>query len=134
MGEGDIVGRLRFLGPIVSKIYRNVAVAAQNLGSPQPESSGVSDVERAMDEAADLITTLRARLELTGDFADGPDGIECRDDTIKLLDEKITTLRAELAGARKAALEEVERHLSAVQYDPAPYTAMKARLAKLQEG
>ena len=35
---------------------------------------------------------------------------------------------------RADALEEVSRHLSAVQYDPAPYTAMKYRLASLAKG
>lgn len=29
-------------------------------------------------------------------------------------------------------LDEIERHLSAVQYDPAPYTALKHRLATLR--
>lgn len=36
------------------------------------------------------------------------------------------------AETRAAVLAEVERHLAAVQYDPAPYTAMKARLAALK--
>lgn len=31
-----------------------------------------------------------------------------------------------------ATLDEIERHLSAVQYDPAPYTAIKHRLATLR--
>jgi len=30
-------------------------------------------------------------------------------------------------------LDEVSRHLSAVQYDPAPYTAMKYRLAQFRK-
>ncbi len=39
---------------------------------------------------------------------------------------------AELAHAViPVVLEEVQRHLSAVQYDPAPYTALKHRLADL---
>lgn len=40
-----------------------------------------------------------------------------------------------LPAARAAvseALVEVERHLSAVQYDPAPYTALRHRLAQLK--
>lgn len=32
-----------------------------------------------------------------------------------------------------AMLEAVESNLSAVQYDPAPYTAMKARLAQMKK-
>lgn len=60
-----------------------------------------------LDQAAEAIATLerenqayRDRLELTGDFADGPDGIECRDDTIKLLDARIATLEKQIAEAR----------------------------------
>jgi hypothetical protein len=30
-------------------------------------------------------------------------------------------------------LDEIERHLSAVQYDPAPYTSLKRRLAGLRD-
>lgn len=30
-------------------------------------------------------------------------------------------------------LDEVERHLSAVQYDPAPYSALKRRLAGMRQ-
>ena len=33
---------------------------------------------------------------------------------------------------REDVLDKVERHLSAVQYDPAPYTAMKHRLARIR--
>lgn len=44
----------------------------------------------------------------------------------------------ELAQIARAAitetLAEVDRHLSAVQYDPAPYSAMKARLAAIRAG
>ena len=40
----------------------------------------------------------------------------------------------EMADAAIAiVLERVESHLSAVQYDPAPYTAMKYRLRQLAE-
>lgn len=55
-----LLGRLRALGPIVSDIYRNVALAGQKLGIEQEPSSGVSDVERAMNEAADAIEALTA--------------------------------------------------------------------------
>ena len=38
-----------------------------------------------------------------------PDGIECRDETIKMQDERIKALEAKVAAARNAALDEAER-------------------------
>ena len=66
----------------------------------------VQGIEVLAYERDSEITALRARLELTGEFADGPDGIECRDDTIKLQDARIEALEAELA-ATKAKLAEL---------------------------
>lgn len=58
----------------------------------------------AGSEAAATITELRERLELTGEFASGPDGIECRNDTTKLKDARITELEARV----RELTEEVE--------------------------
>lgn len=41
---------------------------------------------------------------------------------------------AALAEALPMVLTEVERHLSACQYDPAPYTCLKHRLRTLSDG
>ena len=73
----------------------------------------VKAVEDAMQpteltQARAEIARLRQRLELTGDFADGPDGIECRNDTIKLLDEKVARQRAEIARLRSYLPENPE--------------------------
>ena len=38
-----------------------------------------------------------------------PDGIECRDETIKMQDERIKALEAKVSAARNAALDEAER-------------------------
>lgn len=48
--------------------------------------------------------------------------------------QRAEMVRAIIPIVRADALEEVSRHLSAVQYDPAPYTAMKYRLASLAKG
>ena len=45
--------------------------------------------------------------------------------------EKMTREHIAAAGL-KVALDHIERHLSAVQYDPAPYTSLKHRLAALR--
>jgi len=44
------------------------------------------------------------------------------------------SLAAENARLRETALAEVERNLLAVQYDPAPYSAMKRRIAAMRKG
>ena len=56
-----------------------------------------------------------------------PQGGETELDAAKVLCEDIA--KAAIA----IVLEKVERHLSAVQYDPAPYTALKHRLRALAE-
>jgi len=43
-----------------------------------------------------------------------------------------SALDAARAEERAAVVAEVERHLSGVQYEPAPYTALKYRLAELK--
>lgn len=55
----------------------------------------------------------------------------------KLKFDEVEPIRdAYMTGADAAiaiVLRKVERHLSAVQYDPAPYTALKHRLAELRQ-
>ena len=51
------------------------------------------------------------------------DGAEFRDDAFKLWAKH----------AIRAMLDGVESNLSAVQYDPAPYTAMKHRIAAMRK-
>lgn len=46
-------------------------------------------------EAADEIARLRKRLEVVEDWSEDADGIACRNDTIRLQDERIARLREE---------------------------------------
>lgn len=55
---------------------------------------------RGLHEAAAEITRLRARLEVEPGWSESADGIACRDETIRLQDARIASLRAELAEAR----------------------------------
>lgn len=56
--------------------------------------------EAYQHEAAAEITRLRARLEVEPGWPESADGIACRDETIRLQDAQIASLRAELAEAR----------------------------------
>lgn len=95
-------------------------------GQPTPANKNM------MRHAANLIeyirdenSRLRTRLEIAPSPFDKEDydGISCRDDTIKLLDEKIDTLRAELAASREReaklveALKDVKSRLSYANQD-----------------
>ena len=51
---------------------------------------------------ANEITRLRARLEVAPGWSEDADGIACRDDTIKLQDARIATLRRKLREAVRA--------------------------------
>lgn len=53
-------------------------------------------------EAADRIEALERRLEVVPGWSEDADGIACRNDTIKLQDNRITTLSRRLAEAEKA--------------------------------
>lgn len=55
---------------------------------------------RMVPQAAAEITRLRARLEVMPEWPESADGIACRDETIRLQDARIASLRAELAEAR----------------------------------
>ena len=76
--------------------------------------------------AAAEITRLRERLEVVPGWSEDVDGIGCRDETIRLQDERIERLRTKLAEAHtrgvKAGLEAALKALKTAQYDPAPYT------------
>ena len=50
---------------------------------------------RADTQAADEIARLRKRLEVVEDWSEDADGIACRNDTIRLQDERIARLREE---------------------------------------
>ncbi|MDT8328446.1 MAG: hypothetical protein RQ750_13865 [Roseovarius sp.] len=64
------------------------------------------------------IARLRERLEVDDDF--NTDGIECRDDTIKLLDEKCAALRAALQEIRDVAPVSSDAHaLADMALEPA---------------
>lgn len=72
--------------------------------------------DRLVLEAADEIDRLRARLEWDARHPD-IDGISCRDETIKLLDERVAELRArvdELEAARQkaAAIDKLARSMT----------------------
>lgn len=54
-------------------------------------------------KAADEIERLRARLEWTPEFGDDGDGIACRNDTIKLQDERISRLTERLSATTNDA-------------------------------
>jgi uncharacterized small protein (DUF1192 family) len=57
------------------------------------DSYGFTRAAETLERASTEIDRLRARLEVRDDG--GPDGITCRDETIKLQDEVIARLRAE---------------------------------------
>lgn len=50
--------------------------------------------EAALTAQAEEIERLRARLEITDEIAERYDGIACRDETIRLLEQKIAALKA----------------------------------------
>lgn len=49
----------------------------------------------------------------------------------KVSENELARAADEVRAVIPVVLAEVQRHLSAVQYDPAPYTALKHRLAEL---
>ena len=59
--------------------------------------------EAYQHEAAAEITRLRARLEVEPGWPESADGIACRDETIRLQDARIASLRAEVDEARDDA-------------------------------
>lgn len=66
-------------------------------------------------EAATAIERLTARLEVVPGFSEDADGIACRDDTIRLQDERIARLTAREAELCEALVQHNERLRSAVQ-------------------
>lgn len=76
--------------------------------------------EAYQHEAAAEITRLRARLEVELGWPESADGIACRDETIRLQDAQIASLRAELAEARiqgrREGLEATQEVLGRVAY------------------
>jgi hypothetical protein len=61
------------------------------------------------DEAADRIEALERRLEVVPGWSEDADGIACRNDTIELQDDRITTLSRRLAEA-DAVFEAIKAH------------------------
>ncbi len=60
--------------------------------SPEQTLEGKSAA--ALTAQAEEIARLRARLEITDEIAERYDGIACRDETIRLLEQKIAALKA----------------------------------------
>lgn len=54
----------------------------------------VLDATAALTAQAEEIERLRARLEITDEITERYDGIACRDETIRLLEQKIAALKA----------------------------------------
>lgn len=122
--EPDVVERLR--------------IEAKWLQSAKHASNEVIKAGLLMENAADEITCLRARLEMNVAYQmiDGvmtkiavepgfmPDGIECRDETIKLQDNYIKDLRSQNATMREAANELL--HASPADYWDGIVTEVKA--------
>lgn len=85
--------------------YDLVAVAAHRLMN-MTERDRRNPIELAQLRAdaqmlADTITRLQKRLEVVPQFGEQGDGISCRDDTIALLEERITRLQSQLDAARE---------------------------------
>jgi hypothetical protein len=56
--------------------------------------SFIPAMSAALTAQADEIERLRARLEITDEITERYDGIACRDETIRLLEQKIAALKA----------------------------------------
>ena len=54
----------------------------------------IGELRAALTAQADEIERLRARLEITDEITERYDGIACRDETIRLLEQKIAALKA----------------------------------------
>ena len=54
----------------------------------------IAELRAALTAQADEIERLRARLEITDEITERYDGIACRDETIRLLEQKIAALKA----------------------------------------
>ncbi len=75
---------------------------ATSEAEPETKQSHTNDA-RICSKAADEIEQLRAKLEWMPDG--GPDGIDCRNETIKLQDENVKRLRIERDNARQLVSE-----------------------------
>lgn len=78
-----LVEQLEAWAPLVSSGYE-VPAAGQTM----------TNASRALTAQAEEIERLRARLEITDEITERYDGIACRNETIRLLEQKIAALKA----------------------------------------
>lgn len=77
----------------------NLVLISEHPGKNYPTSEVTKDeaiamLQRRVTAQAEEIERLRARLEITDEITERYDGIACRDETIRLLEQKIAALKA----------------------------------------
>lgn len=113
--DGDVVKRLRVLAAWAHDDGRTLIAAAASDAASEIERlrSRVSKLEARLeiDHVYKLVDGKTQRIEIAPEDRDKQyDGIECRDETIKLLDANIKRLRSALAAEREECAKVADRH------------------------